>query len=256
MKLLSPCFCSLLQKQGTVAKEGKAVITIKNLNKQFFHHKIIEDLNLNIGFGEITALVGKNGAGKSTLIRLISGILNADSGSISTCGSEKISALMGGDVNLYSNLSGKEIIFFFGQMQGVSKENITKQIDSLNTFLDFKKFYNNKIYTYSRGMRQKIAFAVCLINNPEILLLDEPSTGLDIEAANDVIELIKYLKKEKKTIIIATHNIYEICDLSDSVAVLNYGKIVLHEETDKIFKNCDSKSKNNLLLQLMSLEEK
>lgn len=231
------------------------MVIIKNLNKTFSDYKVIDDLNLNIISGEITALVGKNGAGKSTLIRLISGILKPDKGSISACKSEKISVLMGGDVNLYSNLSGREIILFFGQMQGVSKEEIEQQIDYMNSFLDFKRFYNNKIYTYSRGMRQKIAFAVCLINNPKILLLDEPSTGLDIETANDVIELIKYLKKEKKTIIIATHNIYEIFDLSDSVAVLNCGKIVLHEKTDIIFKNCNSENKNSLLLQLMNLGE-
>ncbi len=231
------------------------MIIIKNLNKSFSGHKVIDNLNLDISSGEITALVGKNGAGKSTLIRLISGILKPNSGSISACETGKISVLMGGDVNLYSNLSGREIILFFGQMQGVTKEMIERQIDYMNTFLNFKKFYNNKIYTYSRGMRQKIAFAICLINNPEILLLDEPSTGLDIETANDVIELIKYLKREKKTIIIATHNIYEICDLSDNVAVLNCGKIVLHEKTDKIFKNCNNENKSSLLLQLMNLGE-
>lgn len=228
------------------------MVLIEELCKSFSGQKVIDRLSLEINPGEITALIGKNGAGKSTLIRLLAGILKADSGTIDFCGSNKVSILMGGDINLYSNLSGKEIIYFFGQMQGIKESQIDEQIEYLDDFLNFKNFYNKKAFTYSRGMRQKIAFAVCLINNPDILLLDEPSTGLDLEAANDVIEFIKFLKQQRKTIIIATHNIYEICDLSDNIAVLNYGKIVIHDRTDNIFANCDKEEKNDLIMKLMN----
>ena len=201
------------------------MINITNLNKTFSNNIVINNLNLKIENSEITALVGFNGAGKSTLIRIIAGLYKQDSGSITMPPNTKIGVLLGGDVSLYKNLTGYELIQYFGKLYGLENNTIKEQIEKLDKILHFNDFINKQSYTFSRGMKQKIALVISIIHNPDILLLDEPSTGLDLEATNDVINFIKYLKSQEKTILIATHNIFEISDLSDSIAFISGGKI-------------------------------
>lgn len=208
---------------------------------------MLNNLNLEVKDGEITALVGANGAGKSTLIRLIAGLYKPNSGIISMEDNAKIGVLLGGDVSLYKKLTGYEIIKYFGKLHGLSDTSIQKQIENLDNILHFKKFMNKPSETFSRGMKQKTALVISIIHDPDILLLDEPSTGLDIEAANDVIKFIKYLKGKKKTILIATHNIFEISDLSDNIAFINHGKITKLTATKDFFKNCPPSEKSSRL---------
>ena len=146
------------------------MIDIINLTKTFNGHPILNNLNLTIESGEITALVGKNGAGKSTLIRSISGLLKPDSGEIQIKNNSQIGILMGGEVNLYRNLTAYEIIHYFGSLHGMKKKDINKKMAELDEVLNFKNFINQKAYTFSRGMNQKVAFIISLIHNPDILL--------------------------------------------------------------------------------------
>ncbi|MGN0547074.1 MAG: ABC transporter ATP-binding protein [Acutalibacteraceae bacterium] len=228
------------------------MINIENLTKKFSDNLVIDNLNFNLDSGEITALIGKNGAGKSTLIRLISGLLKADSGTIKTTDGAKTGVLLGGDTCLYGNLSANEIIHFFGKLHGIDSDTIAFRIEQLNEILNFKSFIDKKACTFSRGMKQKIALAVSIIHDPDILLLDEPSTGMDLETANDVIDFIKYLKSENKTILIATHNIFEISDLSDSIAFLNNGKIQQKIITKDFFENYPNSEKSAHIIQAMN----
>lgn len=228
------------------------MVEILNLSKSFSKSKVIDGLNLNIETGKITALVGKNGAGKSTLIRLISGVLKPDGGEIRLEKSAVIGTLMGGDIALNNYLSGKEIITFYGKINNLSRSVIEKRIDELDEALHFKSFYSHRSFQYSRGMRQKIAFANCLIANPNLLLLDEPSTGLDLETANDVIEFIKFLKSKNKSILVATHNIFEISDLSDNIAILKNGKAAEYLSTADFFKDCKSSEKSECLMSVLN----
>lgn len=223
------------------------MININNLNKKFGNKIILNNLNLKIADGEITALVGANGAGKSTLIRLIAGLYKPNSGRITMEDNAKIGILLGGDVSLYKKLTGHEIIEYFGKLHGLSDSSIQEQIKKLDSILHFNEFLNKPSETFSRGMKQKIALVISIIHDPDILLLDEPSTGLDIEAANDVINFIKYLKEKKKTILIATHNIFEISDLSDNIAFINHGKITKLTATKDFFKNCPQSEKSSRL---------
>lgn len=230
------------------------MICIEHLEKSLSKNKIIDGLSLTVNDAEITALVGKNGAGKSTLIRLISGLLKPDGGRIEIQGNSSIGVLLGGDVNLYPTLTARETILYFGKLHGMNPQAINARILELDEILNFQSFLHKQTYTLSRGMRQKIAFMLSVIHNPSILLLDEPSTGLDIEAANDVIRFIKYLKSEGKTIFIATHNIFEISELSDCIAFMDCGKITEKVQTVAFFENGGGKSKNELLLNTLGGE--
>lgn len=227
------------------------MIKIINLTKKFSDNTVINNLNLTINSGEITALVGHNGAGKSTLIRLISGLYKSDSGKIEMDTNTKIGVLLGGDINLYSNLTAYEIIQYFGKLHGVDDVTLNERMEMLNRVLKFKGFLNKRASTFSRGMKQKIGLVISIIHDPDILLLDEPSTGLDLEASNDVINFIKYLKSQNKTILIATHNIFEISDLSDNIAFIDQGKIQKKVITKTFFENCPSDEKNAYLISNM-----
>lgn len=227
------------------------MISITSLNKSFSKVKVIDNLNLQIDDGEITALVGKNGAGKSTLIRIISGLYKQDSGTVAINSGAKIGVLLGGDVSLYKNLTGYEILQFFGRLHHLDIRTIEKRINELNEILHFEDFIGKYAYTFSRGMKQKVALAISIIHDPDILLLDEPSTGLDIEAADDVINFIKYLKNQNKTILIATHNLFEISDLSDSIAFINNGKISEKVSSKNFFENCPNDKKSAYLIAEM-----
>ncbi|MBQ8635530.1 ABC transporter ATP-binding protein [bacterium] len=227
------------------------MIDIVNLNKKFADHPVIDNLSLSIEDGEITALVGANGAGKSTLIRLLSGLYKPDSGKIFMNKNTKIGVLLGGDVNLYKNLTGFEIVQYFGKLHGLNNNDISERINSLIDILHMKDFINKPANTFSRGMKQKVALTISIIHNPDVLFLDEPSTGMDIEASNDVINFIKYLKKQNKTILIATHNIFEISDLSDKIAFINNGKIHKKVATKMFFNNCPQDEKNAHIISAM-----
>ena len=224
------------------------MIELNNIDKSYGKEKVLNDLSLTIDSGKITVLVGKNGSGKSTLIRIMAGLVMPDSGDVTLANGLTMGVMLGGDVNLYNKLTGREIIEFFGQLRGMSSACINKRIDEMDEILDLSEFINKRAYTFSRGMRQKIALTISVIHNPDIILLDEPSTGLDIEAVNDVIRFLKYLKSDNKTIFIASHNVFEISDLSDSIAFLKNGKINKKVSTDTFFENCPSAEKSKCIL--------
>lgn len=226
------------------------MIEIKNISKVFKNNTVIENLSLTVNNSQITTLIGKNGSGKTTLMRLISGLLKPDSGTIN-CDKENIGVLIGGDVNLYENLTGYENLKYFAMLHNMSKKEFSLRCDELAEILNFNDFINEFSGVYSRGMKQKVAFASAIIHNPDTILLDEPSTGLDILTSFDVINFIKYCKSENKTILISTHNIAEITDLSDNVAILSNKQIVSHCSTEDFFADCNNEEKINKLKNIL-----
>ena len=131
---------------------------------------------------------------------------------------------------------------------------IDKRINELNDILKFSEFFRAPARTYSRGMRQKITFAISVIHDPDFLLLDEPTTGLDLEAAGDVVHFIQYLKTNKKAIFISTHNVYEISELSDRIALLSNGKIAVDSPTSNFFKSCAHNNKIEFIIDRLNGE--
>lgn len=227
------------------------MIEIKNISKSFKDNTVIDNLSLTVKSSHITALVGKNGSGKTTLMRLISGLLKPDCGTI-FCDNKDLGILIGGDVHLYENLSGYENLEYFALLHNMSKKDFYSRYYELTEILKFNDFINERTSLYSRGMKQKIAFASAIIHNPSTILLDEPSTGLDILTASDVINFIKYCKDERKTILISTHNISEIADLSDTIAILSNKKIISQSSCKDFFADCNKEEK---LIKLRNILE-
>ena len=221
------------------------MIELNKVSKIFNGKKIINDVSFEVNTGNVTALIGANGAGKSSIIRLISTIYRQDMGDIRIDGvstldepekiRKKMGVLFGGDVYLYDLLTATENIMYFAMLQGVEKGVAQKRIDQLVEVFHMEDYIDRKVEKFSRGMKQKVAFTRALIHDPCILLLDEPSSGLDIEAIATVRSFIRNCKEKGITVLLSTHNINEM-ELCDNFVFLKNGSVTVSGKIEEIRK--------------------
>ncbi|WP_223790649.1 ABC transporter ATP-binding protein [Methanobacterium spitsbergense] len=209
------------------------MIKIESLNKSFGRIKALNDLNLNVKRGELLGIIGPNGAGKTTAIRMACCILKPDSGDIIIDGYSihddpiKIKSMIGylpEEPNLYERFKAKDLLKYFAELYGVPKNDIDGKIQELLELVGMTKRSEDRINTFSKGLRQRISVARALVHDPDIIIFDEPTMGLDPETANSIRNFIKNLKGQK-TMILCTHYMEEADLLCDRVAILNEGKI-------------------------------
>jgi len=205
----------------------------------------VDHINLTINKGEILGLIGPNGAGKTTTLKILSTLIIPDSGTVTIDGYDvakdanivrKKVGLLAGEFtrSLYWRLTAKQNLRFFAQLRGIWKPD--KRISELIELFSLKGCENEFVMKYSTGMKHKLALAVGLLNDPPVLFLDEPLTGIDPVTAYEIKELIKN-RFADKTIIWASHNLYEIEEMCDRIALVNNGKIVLEGEPETLKKN-------------------
>lgn len=225
------------------------MIEIKNLNKSFVKNKkVIDNLNLTVKDGEIFGFLGPNGAGKTTTIKMITGILEKDSGEILIDGSniseEPIEAknkfgFVPDSPDLFLKLRGMEYLNFLGDVYKVSKKDRKEKIETLAKLFDIYDNLNDKIQNYSHGMRQKIVVIGALLHSPKNWILDEPMTGLDPKSAYDLKELMKEHAKKGNTVFFSTHVLEVAEKLCDRIGIINKGKLIFvgtYDEMKKQFK--------------------
>lgn len=243
----------------------KKAIKIRNLSKRIKGKEILKNINLDIYEGEIIGLVGPNGAGKSTLLKVMTGLYSIDIGDIYyyeynlKTDFEKAMSMIGTIIespDLYKNLSGyKNLDIFRNMFRGID-ENTIKEIVNI---LEMEKFLGKKFKTYSLGMKERLAIANSLINKPKILILDEPTNGLDPLGVKRIFNILKSMKDT--TIIISSHMLSEIQNLCNKIIFINDGKIVniKHEnrilEKKNIIFEVDDFSKAKLLMNKYCINE-
>ena len=212
------------------------MIKIQNVSKSYKKgNKVIENLNLEIKDGEIFGFIGQNGAGKTTTIKMITGILEIDEGDIFIDGksitkepveAKKQFGLVPDSPDMFLKFSGIEYLNFIADCYNVSQEDRTKSIEKLSKEFGIYDELENKIESYSHGMRQKIVIIGVLLHNPKNWILDEPITGLDPKSSFDLKSLMKEHARKGNTVFFSTH-ILEIAEkLCDRIAIINKGKIV------------------------------
>ncbi len=213
---------------------NEVMIKIESLTKSFGRIKALDDLNLEIKRGELLGIIGPNGAGKTTAIRMACCILKPDFGDIKINGLSihedpiKIKSMIGylpEEPNLYERFKAKDLLKYFAELYGVPKIDIDRRIDELLEIVGMTERKEDRINTFSKGLRQRISVARALIHDPEIIIFDEPTMGLDPATANSIRDFVRNLKG-KKTMILCTHYMAEADLLCDRVAILNKGKIV------------------------------
>ena len=212
------------------------MIRIDNLTKHFGKKVAVHDISFCAESGVITGLIGSNGSGKSTTMRMIATLLKQDAGTIRIDdidtlkqpqkARKKIGILLGGDVSLYERLTARENILYFADLQNLGRQIAEPRLKELSDLLDMGEYLDRRVEGFSRGMRQKVAFARSIIHSPDVLLLDEPSTGLDINSIKDVQNFILYCKSQGKTILLSTHNAHEMERLCDYLVFIENGEIV------------------------------
>ena len=220
------------------------MISVSNVNKSFGRSHVIRDVSFEAAEGRITGFLGANGSGKTTTMRLISTILRPDSGSICVDGADvvrspdaarrNLGVLFGGDVALYNRLTAWENILYFAKLQGMSDAQAEQRIRILSNLLDMDRYLFKRVAGFSRGMRQKVSFAKAIVHDPSTILLDEPSTGLDIYSIRDVQDFILTCKAQGKTVLVSTHNMHEIERLCDDIVIIADGRIVRNGRKEDI----------------------
>ncbi|MBT8171875.1 ATP-binding cassette domain-containing protein [Candidatus Bathyarchaeota archaeon] len=215
--------------------EGAPIIVIKDLVKKFEDVTAVNNLNLEIGEGELFSILGPNGAGKTTTVNILTGILKPTSGNTRIAGFDvtknpdevkKIIGVCPQEASVFSFLNARENIELFGKLHSVSKNEIEERTDRFLKLMGLNDASKRKAGGYSGGMLRKLNLMMALINDPKIAFLDEPTVGMDARARRKTWEFIGSLKSENKTIILTTHYIEEAEVLSDRVGIIDYGKLV------------------------------
>jgi sodium transport system ATP-binding protein len=192
----------------------------------------VVDVSFSCQKGQVLGLLGPNGAGKTTTLRMLSTAIKPDAGSVEINGINVLTnpliarqkiGFLSGSTGLYGRLTGRENIEYFGQLHGLSNDKITQRIKELADLLDLHSFLDRRCEHFSTGMKQKTAIARAVVHQPEVVILDEPTTGLDIMATQTVLDFIRRLKDEGTPVIFSTHHLDEVDELCDKVAVIDKG---------------------------------
>ncbi|MFA4136004.1 MULTISPECIES: ATP-binding cassette domain-containing protein [Brevibacillus] len=211
------------------------MIEVKDVSKRFKEIAAVQHVSFRVEAGEVYGLLGENGAGKTTTMRMMATVLSPTEGDIEISGfsvrqqplevRRRIGILFGGDVGLYSRLTARENIAYFGRLYGLEQARLEERIHSLSRMLEMDAFLDRRVGAFSRGMKQKVAIARTLVHDPDVILLDEPTTGLDVTAATIFRRMVGKLQEEGKTILFSSHNMGEINKLCKRVALMHKGKL-------------------------------
>jgi ABC-2 type transport system ATP-binding protein len=222
------------------------VVKVDNLTKRYGDLIAVNDISFGIEKGEIFGLLGPNGAGKTTTVEMMEGLRKPDSGSIEICGidalnkPEKIKEIIGAQLQsttIYDQIRVKEVIDLFGKYY---KKSLTSAelLEEVSLTDKENAFYR----TLSGGQKQRVAMALAIVNDPEVLFLDEPTTGLDPQARRNVWSIVTNLRKRGKTIILTTHYMEEAEQLCQRVGIIDHGKIIAIDTTGNLIANAGLES--------------
>lgn len=225
------------------------ILEAYHLRKTYrYQGKVIEavrDVSLTIAAKEVLAFLGPNGAGKTTTIKMIAGLILPDDGWVRIADRDPhrdsqalrmLGAVLEGNRNLYWRLTPEENLEYFGVLRGLSRRVARQRGQELLERFDLLPKRRTTVQTLSRGMQQKLAIAVALVHQPQLLLLDEPTLGLDVEATESVKSLVREIAREGCAILLTTHQLDIAEELSDRVAIIHRGEIIAEEPTDKLIR--------------------
>ena len=218
-----------------------SVLEVKNLTKKFGKRIILGRVSVTLKAGEVVGLVGPNGAGKSTFIKSILGLYNIDEGSVKICGFDvykqhrdalsKVGCIVE-NPDMYQNISGRKNLKICALMNDLPKNT---DIDSVVRLVRMESRIDDKVKTYSLGMKQRLGLASALLNHPKLLILDEPINGLDPQGIMELRQIVKNIsKKDKITVLISSHILAEVEQMCDRIIMIDQGKIVDSFAMDEI----------------------
>lgn len=224
------------------------ILEVIDVSKQYYQHKALDKINIEVKEGSVFGLLGPNGAGKTTLIRIITQIISPDEGKILFQGkeiSEDIIYQLGylpEERGLYKKVKVIDQLMYLAQLKGMEKYSAYEKINYWLKKLEIDKWKNKKIEDLSKGMQQKIQFIATIVHSPKLMILDEPFSGFDPINAEIIKNEILKLKEEGATIILSTHNMNSVEELCDDIALIHQSKVVLKGSVYSIKEQFKSKT--------------
>ena len=219
------------------------MLNVENLKKSYGEIDAVKGVNINVKKGEIIGLLGPNGAGKSTIISMISTLIKPDSGTIEFKGEcvlskpkniQKVLGIVPQDIALYPTLTGYENLKFWGSAYGLKGSKLKKRIEEISEIIEIKERLKDNVEKYSGGMKRRLNIGAALLHNPELLIMDEPTVGIDPQSRNHILETIKELNKQGTTIIYTSHYMEEVEFLCDRIYIMDEGVIIAEGTKDQL----------------------
>lgn len=238
------------------------MLTIHNLRKNFGTFTALNGLNLEIEKGELFGFVGPNGAGKTTTMKIISGLLKADSGEVmvadvdamkDTQGLKEKIGYMPDFFGVYDNLKAMEYMEFYASIYGISGKEAKKLCYDLMDLVNLVDKADHYVDGLSRGMKQRLCLARSMVHNPELLILDEPASGLDPRARFEMKEILRNLKDMGKTIIISSHILPELAEMCSTIGIIEKGNMVVKGTVEEIMSTLNTN--NPLVIKVVEEQE-
>lgn len=240
------------------------IITIRNLNKSYGDKRVLKDINLDINKGEIIGYIGPNGAGKSTTVKIMLGLVGEYEGEIKIFGQD----INDGDIaykkkigyvpetaEVYENLTAREYLTFIGELYGMEYDEVNKKAERLMELFGIKEVYDARLSSFSKGMKQKALIISALLNDPDILFLDEPLSGIDANSVMVFKEVLAELVRKGKTIFYSSHIMEVVEKLSDRIILINNGEIVADGNIEELKSQSMGGSLEKIFNQLTGFNE-
>ncbi|NET54078.1 MAG: ABC transporter ATP-binding protein [Merismopedia sp. SIO2A8] len=226
-------------------------LNAQHLQKTYGKIHAVADVSLSMKPGEVLAFLGPNGAGKTTTIKMIAGLVRPDEGTVEIMGGDPhrearslqfVGAVLEGNRNLYWRLTPLENLEYFGVLRGLSARVARRSGRELLEQFNLTDKQRTPVKALSRGMQQKVAIAVALVHQPKLLLLDEPTLGLDVEASETVKGLVKTIAQKGCAVLLTTHQLNVAEELADRVAIIQQGRIIAEESTQTLIRQFSGSS--------------
>ncbi|MFL1896183.1 ABC transporter ATP-binding protein [Aquimarina sp. 2-A2] len=242
------------------------IVHIEGISKQYrgADFKSLDTVNLKIYKNEVFGLLGPNGAGKTTLISILCGLLHPSSGTVYINGDplnenlQEVKNLIGvvpQEYALYPSLTAKENLQYFGSMYGLSKAELQSRIGSLLETMGLLSFANKKIKTFSGGMKRRINLIAGILHNPQLLFLDEPTVGVDVQSKKAITEQLRILNAEGTTIIYTSHHLREAQELCTRVGIIDMGRVIADDTPEKLINSTkDARNLEDVFITLTGKE--
>jgi len=225
------------------------IIVAENIKKSFGNIQAVDGINLEIPKGQIVGLLGPNGAGKSTTISMISTLYKPTSGKLYFDGKDIIKepkwikphlGYVPQEIALYQTLSGYENFKYFGGLYGLSGIELKKRIEKVSEIIGINDRLKDKVEHYSGGMKRRINIGVALLHNPKIIIMDEPTVGIDPQSRNHILETVKLLNDQGMTVIYTSHYMEEVEAICQNVYIMDHGKIIASGTQEALIDQSDS----------------
>lgn len=238
------------------------IATMNHIIKRYGHQLVLDHVHLEIRQGEILGLLGPNGAGKTTLIHALSGLIGIDSGSIELFGErpsgpmlevKRKIGLVTQDITVFEDLTAQENLAFFGGIHGLRGTELRRQITETLQFVGLTDQAHKRPSKFSGGMKRRLNIACSIIHRPRLLIMDEPTVGIDPQSRNHILESVRELQRRGTTILYTTHYMEEVQSLASRVVIMDQGHVIAQGTIDELVKNIHHEEK--IKLEVVELTE-